>query len=295
MKTKALALLFLLAAFTLVAACGGDDDDDQLSADSATIIPCSADGPCSLRDGGEDGDEHTEDEHDDLIASGRQVYLDVGCAQCHGQDAEGSMMAPALAGHTSEQIERQVRNPVGMMPGYDEDALGEEDLEALTAYIDSLEGDHGHAFDERAPESAHLLMMLIALKADDLAETQHHLSHAREFIDDEDIQGQLEDLEAMLKSGDMHDAEHILEDMLEGTDVDEAAMATLHLEVAIQALRFDDPDDARHHLEHGLEGDLSAEEEAAIREAINAIEAGDLHDAEDLINDLLGESDHDEG
>lgn len=289
MKTMTLALVLLIASITLVAACGDDDSDDATPADAGAVPTSTAAKPDEQDDNEEEHDE------DDLVATGREVYLDVGCAQCHGQDAEGSMMAPALAGHTPEQVRRQVRNPVGMMPRFDEDDLSEDDLEALTAYIDSLEGSHGHGFEEGAPESTHLLMLLIALKADDLNETRHHLGHAREFIDNPEIQEQLNEFEGMLDADNMHDAEHMVESMLGDTEADQATMTTLHLEVTVQALRLEDADDARHHLEHALEGDVSAELEATIQGAIDAIEGGDLHEAEELINQALGAPDHDDG
>ena len=136
--------------------------------------------------------------------------------------------------------------------------------------------------------------MLIALKTDYMDETRHHLVHAREFINDAEFQEQLDELEGMLDVENVDDAEHMIEGMLESVEVDEKTMSTLHLAVTLQALRLDDPDDARHHLGHALEGDVSPELEATIQEAIDAIDAGDLHDAEDLINEALGEPEHDD-
>lgn len=281
MRTITAALMLLLVSTVLLAACSDDEAD---STEDAEAAPTSVTLATQEQGGGTN----------DLVAAGREVYLNVGCAQCHGDDAEGSMMAPALAGHTPEQVRRQVRNPVGMMPRFDEDDLSERDLESLAAYIDSLEGDHGHGFEKGAPQSTHLLMMLIALKSNDLDETHHHLSHAREFIDDPEVQQQLDDLEDMLDAENIHDAEHMIENMLEGAEADETTMPILHLEVAVQALRSDDPDDARHHLEHALDGGVSARVAETISDAIDAIDAGNLHDAEDLINSALGEPEHDE-
>lgn len=281
MRLITLPLVLLISLVTILAACGGGDSDS--APEEAGTMPTST---------ATAADDHIED---DLASEGREVYLEVGCAQCHGQDAEGSMMAPALAGHTPEQVRRQVRNPVGMMPRFDEDDLSDEKLNSLIAYIEGLDGDHGHAFEPEAPQSTHLLMMLIALKADDLEEAQHHLGHAREYTGDAELQEQLDDLGSMLDSSDMHDAEHMIEGMLEDTDPEQGTMETLHLEIAVQALRLDDPDDARHHLEHALDADASPEATATIQEAIDAIAAGELHDAEELINTILGETNHDEG
>jgi mono/diheme cytochrome c family protein len=49
---------------------------------------------------------------------GREAYLAAGCGACHGQNAEGTDVAPSLAGHTAEQVRQQVRSPLAQMPAY---------------------------------------------------------------------------------------------------------------------------------------------------------------------------------
>ena len=78
------------------------------------------------------------------MSSGQQLFISKGCAACHGQNAEGSPIAPALPGHTEEQVKRQVRNPVGTMPRFAPEQISEEELEQIADYIQSLALEQGH-------------------------------------------------------------------------------------------------------------------------------------------------------
>ncbi|MCH7493404.1 c-type cytochrome, partial [bacterium] len=44
-----------------------------------------------------------------LLSLGHQLFVSKGCAACHGQDAEGTEIAPPLSGHTSAVVKRQAR------------------------------------------------------------------------------------------------------------------------------------------------------------------------------------------
>ena len=47
---------------------------------------------------------------------GQELFVSKGCAACHGQNAEGSAIAPALPGHSKQMVKRQVRTPRFQMP-----------------------------------------------------------------------------------------------------------------------------------------------------------------------------------
>lgn len=51
-----------------------------------------------------------------IAQQGEQLFQTTGCAACHGLSAEGSTIAPALPGHSADQVRRQVRSPLGTMP-----------------------------------------------------------------------------------------------------------------------------------------------------------------------------------
>ena len=71
---------------------------------------------------------------------GRDLFIAKGCPGCHGQDAEGISIAPALAGHTEQMVSRQVRTPRFRMPAFSERQI-EAELEAVAHFIAGLEGE----------------------------------------------------------------------------------------------------------------------------------------------------------
>ena len=72
------------------------------------------------------------------VAEGHALFQAKGCAACHGTNAEGTAIAPALASHTREQVVRQARSPVGTMPRFGPDQVSDAELELIAAYIVSL-------------------------------------------------------------------------------------------------------------------------------------------------------------
>ena len=68
---------------------------DELPLLGLDVPVASADGEAH-----EEGDAHDEPVHDD--PEGRDLFAAKGCSACHGQDAEGTAIAPALAGHTEQ-------------------------------------------------------------------------------------------------------------------------------------------------------------------------------------------------
>ncbi len=63
------------------------------------------------------------------VDAGRQLYVDKGCAVCHGQNAEGTSIAPSLLGHNAKQIKGQVRSPLGTMPRSGPEQISDDELE----------------------------------------------------------------------------------------------------------------------------------------------------------------------
>ena len=99
----------------LLAACGGETSAPIAAPDetsTSTLAPIS-------------------DAHDEPVEEGRRLFLSKGCAACHGQDAQGSEIAPAVPGHSEAVVKRQVRNPRLRMPAFTEDQVSNEELEAI--------------------------------------------------------------------------------------------------------------------------------------------------------------------
>ena len=70
---------------------------------------------------------------------GKRVYVQAGCATCHGVDAEGGPVGPPLAGSDPKIVTRMVREGRGGMPIYTEENLSDADVNRLTAYLGGLE------------------------------------------------------------------------------------------------------------------------------------------------------------
>lgn len=69
---------------------------------------------------------------------GERLFSSAGCATCHGLQGKGSVMAPPVAGASAEFVKSMVRSGRGGMPAFPENALSEEELAAIIAYLQSL-------------------------------------------------------------------------------------------------------------------------------------------------------------
>lgn len=74
----------------------------------------------------------------EAIVAGQALFRDKGCATCHGQNAEGSSIAPALRGYTVQQVIKQVRTPLKMMPAFSQAQVTDGELDLIAIYITSL-------------------------------------------------------------------------------------------------------------------------------------------------------------
>lgn len=74
----------------------------------------------------------------DPVALGKQLFVSNGCAGCHGIDAHGSIIGPAIAGVTAEKLRVKTNvGPKGMLP-YAPGALSDQDLAAIAAYLQAM-------------------------------------------------------------------------------------------------------------------------------------------------------------
>ena len=102
-KQIGLSIMFLVLFMLIIAACGG----------SATPTTPSLPKPTSAIE---------------TLPAGHQLFVTKGCAACHGQNAKGSVIAPALGGHSGNQVRRQVRAPLGLMPVFPPDKSSNGEL-----------------------------------------------------------------------------------------------------------------------------------------------------------------------
>ena len=228
---------------------------------------------------------------------GEKLYLTKGCSGCHGLRAEGSDIAPALPGHSADQVRRQVRNPQRAMPAFGPGQVSDEELDLLVAYVESLEARASHSEPTALPldevVAMHHWMALTALTGDDVVEAIHHVSHAIELLQDQEHRQAMEAVLVSLETGALHDAEHEIEVMLAGTAEPALSMGELHLQLTLSAILVHDAPDATHHLQH-FAADAHEREREIAQNVLEHIDAGDEEEAEHAVIELLESMAHEQ-
>ncbi len=74
----------------------------------------------------------------DPVELGKQLFVTESCASCHGLDGRGGIVGPAIVGTKAEKL--RVETLVGPkgMPAYAPGALTDEDLAAISAYLNAM-------------------------------------------------------------------------------------------------------------------------------------------------------------
>jgi mono/diheme cytochrome c family protein len=220
--------------------------------------------------------------------SGRAAYLAAGCAACHGENAEGTAVAPSLAGHTSKQVHQQVRSPLAQMPAYSEEQLADAELEAIAGYIAGLGPMEEHMEPVKLSEvlAIHHWMAISAIAAGDRGDALHHVGHIIQAVKGEHLEA-MKEARKHLRAGELHEAEHLIEEMLAGKAEPELSRERLSLRLALTAVDQRDREEAIHQIRHFVEFAKGADRRKG--EAVLAhLRAGDLHEAEHTIASLLG-------
>ena len=263
-KLIGLTVILLLIA----TACGG----------SATAMPVTLPAPTSAIK---------------TLPVGHQLFVTKGCAACHGQNAEGSAIAPALGGHSGNQVRRQVRAPLGLMPVFPPDKVSNGELGEIAGFIESLSGAHAHQRPAAKADALaqHHWMALFALEDGKPPEAAHHVNHVIELVSGEHLD-RMQDAIQLIESAELHDAEHLIEGMIAGTAAPGVTSSEMHLRLAASSAVVENAQDAIHHLEHySALIDVESPEAAIALEAIELLDAGELAEAEHEISELSGVED----
>ncbi len=72
------------------------------------------------------------------VGAGERLFMDRGCAACHGPQAGGTEAAPPIAGKTQFATREQVRNPHRRMPRFTPEQLSDADLESIADFLTGL-------------------------------------------------------------------------------------------------------------------------------------------------------------
>ncbi|MCH7746255.1 MAG: cytochrome c [Chloroflexi bacterium] len=228
------------------------------------------------------------------MSLGHELFIAKGCSACHGQDAEGTVIAPALTGHTMAQVRRQVRAPLGIMPVFPPDKISNEELEEIAMYIGGLGGGHAHMSGAVTPGEVvlHHWMTLSSIEADNVPEAIHHLGHIIELTEGQH-RSQMEKTITLLNEGSVEEGTRIVEQMLAGLEHVEMDESSIHLTLALSAASVEQIDVAESHVEHFLEAAEGEDLEAA-EHIISLLHDGEIHDAVDALENLLGSEATDE-
>ena len=114
------------------------------------------------------------------VATIPALYTEKGCSACHGDKAQGQI-GPILAGLGVEHVKSFVRSgrPEAGMPAFDQNAIGDDDLDALARAIEALTlQDTGIELSQ--PLLDPLRQAWDALQAGDKAAVETHLNEAQE-------------------------------------------------------------------------------------------------------------------
>ena len=288
---KLILLTLLISAALFLAACSASTTEPTAPPPAPTEEPAAEVAEADHDEA--DGDLSAEAE------AGFELYTTVGCAGCHGAEGEGNV-GPALAGHTREQVFRQVRTPKGdIMPAFSEDRLSDADVENIVAWIDSLGSEmvmehvEEEAADSTAPELSmteadHLRLILDSLAAENETDAIHHAQHLVEDASPE-VLPLAEKILADLQAGNVHEVEAEAGDVLGGLADLEFDVVSVHLGMALSASQRDDAADVEHHLESAVAAAANHNHQAEIQQMLDDWRQGDdPHDVIDRMYTMLG-------
>lgn len=234
------------------------------------------------------------------VDAGKVLLTEKGCAACHGANGEGmENLGPALPGHSREAVFRQVREPRPVpegsvqMPAFSQEQISDEELEQIVAFIESLGPPMGAGpFAGSMTEAAHLRLALVSLEADSVDDARVHLQELLVSAEGE-TREKAKAILALLDEGDLHEAEHELETMLAEAEGDELTPMQLHIILALDALQKHADDDAIMHLENAI-GVAEGDAKAQLEQLLADLNAGEAHDVEHELEELLGLESHSE-
>lgn len=77
---------------------------------------------------------------DKAAESGKKLFINYGCYQCHGYEGQGGFSGPRIAPtlYPLKTFMGLVRKPTGTMPAFSPRVLADRDLEKIHAYVASI-------------------------------------------------------------------------------------------------------------------------------------------------------------
>lgn len=150
-------------------------------------------------------------------SQGQQLFA-LNCGECHSEDGTGTDEAPAVIGHTTDQVLKQVRTPEGDMDAIPADKLSDADLALIAAYVTSLGGKEAHSEEVKPTEeeSVHLMAAYEAIKDHENMDRETAINHLDQAVAlaSGDAANLYEGMIAAIKGGKAGNARHELKELL---------------------------------------------------------------------------------
>jgi len=223
-------------------------------------------------------------------SAGQRLFIANGCAACHGSDGMGSVIAPGLFDHSTNQIIRQVRAQLGAMPAFGPSKISDSELDDIAEYIQGLGVSGGHAdvemTDRNLASFQHHWMALLALEDGSLNDAVHHIDHIIEVATGPHL-SQMIKVKEEIATGRIHEGIHTIQTMLIGTAGAGLTPLDIHPGLARSSINVGDLDDVSHHLDHILEDVNGGTLTADVAEIRRLLELGELADATNKLQALM--------
>jgi len=149
-------------------------------------------------------------------AQGQQLFA-LNCGECHSEDGSGTDEAPAVLGHTADQILQQVRTPEGDMEAIPADKLSDADLALIAQFVASLGGEEAHpAIEPTGEERVHLEAAFEAIEDYENMDRETAITHLDQAVAlaTGDAAELYEDMLASVKAEKAGNARHELKELL---------------------------------------------------------------------------------
>jgi mono/diheme cytochrome c family protein len=234
-----------------------------------------------------------------LIERGQALFVNLACTACHGQNGEGSDIAPALAGHSEFAIRRQARAPIGIMTPFSPVVLPADDLDAVVAYILSLEvpevtEEAGHEHEHAGlalgdTVFAHHWLLWLALQDDNRDAALHQIAHISPNVTGAHLV-QLETLTDFITEGDFEAARSLEETMIADVNVFGDDADFVYLQMIYRSLLAEDAEAADYFIADYLEHMESHDLMGLIENIQALVENGDFEAAAALLDAQYGDS-----
>ncbi|MFQ5826087.1 MAG: hypothetical protein ACE5IA_01905, partial [Dehalococcoidia bacterium] len=145
---------------------------------------------------------------------------------------------------------------------------------------------HAEPVDMEESLVIHHWMVIYALQDGDTEDALHHIGHILEMETDHEHLHRMEEAKELIEQGELHEAEHEIEEMLAEHAEPQLPPSKLHLKLALATVEQEDVQETLHHMEQftQLAGETVAHK---VGEVLSLLKEEKLHEAEHEIEEML--------